>query len=633
MLLPRLYQISTEKEMPEKVVLTGSERIEPQEAAVVGSVPDDETISASVVVRERPDGTHRRNELSASAGPGQPGLSDEEFADTYGADPPDIQAVVRFAEENGFTVDSASAPRRTVRITGTARQFQDVFGTTLRRYQHEGQTFRGRAGGLSVPADLASIVVGVLGIDNRPIGRRKSTPVAGKSPAQVAAAPNDSGSTSLTATQVATAYNFPSGVTGTGQTIAIAEFGGGYTASDLSSYFSGLGLSVPSVSDVSVDSATNSPGPASGSSDPTLEVTLDVELAGAVAQGASIVVYFAPNTSAGWFDAMQQIITDTTNNPSIISISWGAAEDGPVWTQQLITGLESSFAAAVVAKKITVFVASGDQGSSDGLTDGKAHVNYPASSPNVTGCGGTVLTLNGSAIATEVVWNNADGSSGGGISTVFPLPSSQSGAGVPASANPGGATGRGVPDVCGHADFYQIFVRGATGGAYGTSAVAPLWAGLTALINQQLGSNVGLLNPLIYQSSVASTFQDVTSGGNGAYSAGPGWDPCTGLGSPNGSALATALQAPATTSAAPAVTAISPASGSAAGGDSVTITGSGFTGATGGSFGTTAATNVQVGSDTQITATSPAGTGTVDVTVTTPAGTSTTSSADQFTYM
>jgi kumamolisin len=531
---------STEKEMPEKVAIPGSNRTELEGATLVGSVPDDEVMSASIAVRQRPDGASRRGEHGGAA-PGQQGLSDEEFANTYGADEADIQAVVDFAEENGFRVDSASALRRTVRITGTARQFQDVFGTTLRRYQYEGQTFRGRTGELSVPAELGPIIVGVFGLDNRRIAHRKSVPVAGTSPA-----PEDSGSTSLTALQVATAYSFPSGVTGTGQTIAIAEFGGGYTASDLSSYFSGLGLNVPAVSDVSVDGATNSPGPAAGNSDPTLEVTLDAELAGAVAQGAGIVVYFAPNSSDGWFDAIQQIVTDTTNNPSIISISWGAAEDGPAWTQQLIQQLESSFAAAV-AKKITVFVASGDQGSSDGLTDGLAHVSYPASSPNVTGCGGSVLTLNGSAIASEVVWDNSDGSSGGGVSKVFPLPSWQSSAGVPVSANPGGGAGRGVPDVCGHADSYQVFVRGASGGAAGTSAVAPLWAGLTALINQQLGSRVGLLNPQIYQSSVASTFHDVTSGSNGAYSAGPGWDPCTGLGSPDGSALATALQAAPTT--------------------------------------------------------------------------------------
>jgi kumamolisin len=296
-------------------------------------------------------------------------------------------------------------------------------------------------------------------------------------------------------------------------------------------------------------------------------------------------------------------------------------------TQQLIQQLESSFAAAA-AKKITVFAASGDHGSSDGQTDGLAHVQYPASSANVTGCGGSVLTLNGSAIASEIVWNNTDGSTGGGVSS-FPLPSWQSGAGVPASANPGGTVGRGVPDVCGHADSYQIFVSGASSNPAGTSAVAPLWAGLTALINQQLGIRVGLLNPQIYQSSVASTFHDVTSGSNGAYSAGPGWDPCTGLGSPNGSALATALQAAA---AAPAVTGISPTSGSASGGDSVTITGSGFTGATDVGFGSTNAAAMTVDSDTQITATSPAGTGIVDVTVITPAGTSATSSADQFTY-
>jgi kumamolisin len=613
--------------MPEKAAVPGSDRIELEGATLMGSVPDDEVMSASIAVRQRPDGARRRDELSGRVAPGQPGLSDEEYARIYGSDGADIQAVTDFALRSGFRVDRASAPRRTVRITGTARQFQDVFGTTLQRYQYEGQTFRGRTGALEVPVELTPIIVGVFGIDNRPIARRGSVPAAGtSSPAQEVAGPEGSGSTLLTTTQVASAYNFPSGVTGTGQTIAIPEFGGGYSASDLSGYFGGLGLSVPSVTDVSVDGAINAPGPAANT--PTREVALDVEVAGAVAQGASIVLYFAPNSSDGWWDVMQQIVTDTANNPSVISISWGSTQDSAFWTTQLIQQLESSFAAAA-AKQITVLAASGDHGSSDGQNDGLAHVQYPASSANVTGCGGSVLTLNGSAIATEVVWDNAAGSTGGGVSS-FQLPSWQSGAGVPASANPGGAVGRGVPDVCGHADSYQIFVGGAPSSVAGTSAVVPLWAGLTALINQQVGGRVGLLNPQIYQSGLASAFHDVTSGSNGAYSAGPGWNPCTGLGSPDGSALATALQPLAGTSAAP-VAGVSPAGGSTAGSDCVTVTGSGFTGAAGVGFGTVSAAALTVDSDAQITAARPAGTGTVDVTVTTPAGTSAASAADQFT--
>jgi kumamolisin len=151
------------------------------------------------------------------------------------------------------------------------------------------------------------------------------------------------------------------------------------------------------------------------------------------------------------------------------------------------------------------------------------------------------------------VWNelaNSEGATGGGISDTFPLPNYQSGAGVPPSANSSHNVGRGVPDVAGNADpttGYVTLVDGQSGVIGGTSAVAPLWAGLIALINQSLGKPAGFINPLLYQSAgKAADFDDVTSGNNGAYSAGPGWDACTGFGSPLGSKIAAALGAPAT---------------------------------------------------------------------------------------
>jgi kumamolisin len=211
-----------------------------------------------------------------------------------------------------------------------------------------------------------------------------------------------------------------------------------------------------------------------------------------------------------------------------------------------MTSMDEAFQAAA-AIGVTVTVASGDNGSTDGVNDGLNHVDFPASSPNVLACGGTQLQASGGAITSEVVWNeqaNQEGATGGGVSDVFPLPSYQSAAGVPASANPGGNVGRGVPDVAGDADpttGYVTRVDGQPDVIGGTSAVAPLWAGLIALVNQSLGKPVGFVNPLLYQATAGSPTNDITSGNNGAYPAGAGWDACTGLGSPIGTGVAAAL--------------------------------------------------------------------------------------------
>jgi kumamolisin len=272
---------------------------------------------------------------------------------------------------------------------------------------------------------------------------------------------------------------------------------------------------------------------------------LDIEVAGSIAPGAKIVVYFAENTDAGFLNAITTAVHDTTNNPSIVSISWGGPES--TWTQAAMTSMDEAFQSAA-ALGVTVCVAAGDNGSTDGVTDGLNHVDFPASSPNVLACGGTQLIASGNTITSEVVWNELamnEGATGGGISDVFPLPSYQSGANVPPSANAGGRVGRGVPDVAGDADpstGFDTLVDGQSGVIGGTSAVAPLWAALIALVNQNTGKPVGFVNPLLYQNPNGD-FNRITSGNNGAYSAGPGWNACTGLGSPIGSNVEAALGA------------------------------------------------------------------------------------------
>jgi kumamolisin len=252
-----------------------------------------------------------------------------------------------------------------------------------------------------------------------------------------------------------------------------------------------------------------------------------------VAPGAKIVVYFAPNTDQGFIDAIGTAVHDSANNPSVISISWGGPESS--WTAQSMSALDAACQSAA-ALGITITVAAGDNGSSDGATGN--NVDFPASSPHVLGCGGTKLTGSGSTITSEVVWNELasnEGATGGGVSNVFPLPSWQANANVPAPSVSTG--GRGVPDVAGDADpvtGYQVRVDSESLVIGGTSAVAPLWAGLIALSNQQNGKSAGFIQPQIYAANASSAFNDIVSGNNGAFSAGPGWDACTGLGSPIG---------------------------------------------------------------------------------------------------
>jgi kumamolisin len=235
-------------------------------------------------------------------------------------------------------------------------------------------------------------------------------------------------------------------------------------------------------------------------------------------------------------------VHDTVNKPSVISISWGGPEDS--WTQQSADAMLQAVTDAA-AVGVTVTAAAGDDGATDGVSDNKLHVDLPACLPPVLACGGTRLNTSNGVLTSEVVWNelaSQEGATGGGVSKIFPIPSYQASAGVPKQPETNFA-GRGVPDVAGDADpvtGYAVRVDGKNTVIGGTSAVAPLWAGLTALINQQLGRPLGFMQPVIYQIG-ESAFRDITSGNNGGYSAGVGWDPCTGLGIPNGTALVNAL--------------------------------------------------------------------------------------------
>ena len=511
-----------------RVLLAATEQPLPAQASATGSLPPEQILSVSVITR-------RRKPLSLRELDGRI-VSREEFDQQYAGDPEDFTALRQFAHEHGLTVDEAntSLARRTLALRGPASRMQQAFGVALKTFQHlqHGKHFHSYEGPLSVPESVAPRIETVLGLDTRPIAKSHLRRLEENGRVITASA----AAASYSPVQVAALYGFPKNLTGAGQTIGILELGGGYEASDITTFFGGLGLKPPTVVAISVDGGVNVPGGDPNGADG--EVALDIQVAGAVAPGARIAVYFAPNTDQGFIDAITTAVHDTANKPSVLSISWGGPEGG--WSAASRTALDNACQSAG-ALGVTVTVASGDNGSSDGQTGN--NVDFPAASPHVLACGGTALHGSGSAISSEVVWNDlaqGGGATGGGVSTTFALPSWQANAGVPKPQ--GSAGGRGVPDVAGDAapgTGYNVLVDGQAQVVGGTSAVAPLWAGLLALANQQRvqngGTPAGFINPKLYGSP--SALRDITSGSNGTYNAAQGWDPCTGLGSPNGTAV------------------------------------------------------------------------------------------------
>jgi len=542
-----------------QVRLEGSTRNRLPNAEVVGEVPSVE-FRVTVTVR-------RRNELPSIEAQSKQKprertyMTHAEHAARHGADPADITKVEAFARENGLRVTNSNVSQRTVTLSGIAAAYSKAFGVELKMYKAGDVTYRGREGDILIPENLQGIITSVTGLDNRPFAkphyrvRRGTTRAAGATPTAGSSSAAASVPTGFTPLQLAALYNFPKNLDGTGQTIAILELGGGFHSQELTTYFQNLGIAKPpSVTAATYpNGGTNSPGiNALDPNNPDVEVMLDIEVSGAVAPGAKIVVYFAPDaTDQSFLGVMNAIIGDTVNKPNIISISWGGPEDEG--TAQFRNEFDQLLQSAA-SLGITVCVAAGDSGSADFAADdpnwdGKAHVDFPASDPFVLACGGTQLSALSGSISNEVVWDDGtnDGT-GGGVSRVFALPSYQQNAGVPPAADPAGPVMRGVPDVAGDAapaSGYRIICDGTSfpdpaqglPPVGGTSAVAPLWAGLIARINQGLNKPAGFINPLLYAAPANASFRDITQGNNGDYNAGAGWDPCTGLGTPDGQNL------------------------------------------------------------------------------------------------
>jgi len=324
------------------------------------------------------------------------------------------------------------------------------------------------------------------------------------------------------------AYNWPAELAG-GGVIAIVELGGGWVQADMDQFFNGINQPLPQITDISVDGTQNTPSPDPNGNDG--EVALDIQVSAAAyyvatGQRATIRVYWAQDIAT----AVRKAAADGCD---VCSISWGADESS--WGAAAGQDMEQAATAATAAGMV-VFAAAGDNDSSDGGPS-PANVDLPAGCPHVIGCGGTSKTPN-----SETVWNNnpgnADGEgTGGGFSTLFkPMPPWQAGA-------PHGP-GRMVPDLAANADpntGYEIILHGAEATIGGTSAVAPLYAGLFAAF----GTKLGFITPELWLNHLC--FNDITSGNNGKYRARVGPDACTGLGSPIGEKLCELLSSAAAT--------------------------------------------------------------------------------------
>jgi len=542
-------------------ILPGSSRNGAPGARLVGRTDARAKVDVTVVlVRQQPierDDLHRHVMMRPHE---RPPVDHAAFAQQYGASDEAIEAVRAHAAKYGLTVTNVDRSRRVVELSGSASSMEQAFGTVLNDYAVAGHTHRGRRGPLLLPTEIAPHVEAVLGLDNRPVAkpRLKSRSV------QASYYPQ----------QIAALYKFPPG-DGNGETVALIELGGSYGADDLQTYFAASGLAqTPTVRSVSV--APGVPVPYGQDPQSDGEVMLDIEVVGAMAPGATIVVYFAENSDQGFYQAASRALHDPAT--TVVSISWGSPEKD--WSGQSMDAWNSLGESATLLN-VPIFVAAGDHGCTDGETDdagydGQRHVDFPGTcAAGVASCGGTSLQVQNGAIASETVWNDGDGwATGGGISTYFQMPAWQNG--ITADGHTP-LLMRGVPDLAGVADpntGIRTRVNGVDSVSGGTSAVAPQWAALTAVLSQKLGKRAGFFIPLLYANAAAATTNGIVTGNNtvfgvAGFSAQSGWNACTGIGSPNGAKLLSLLLGPATpvVAAPPATTSpgiIAPPSGGAA---------------------------------------------------------------------
>lgn len=537
--------------------LKGSTHLIPKEHRLLRATSASEIIMVTLILRRKRGGAKLKEvkDFSAKVGAVRNAVDRDQFVADHGADPKEIEQVLAFAQSQGLEVAETNAAARSVVLRGTAAKLNKAFGVKLNDYQGPLGKYHSHTGPVKLPGALATIVQAVIGLHNRPIRAQAHNTSHRRS---VNVPPNTK---PVTPQQVAQLYGFPPG-DGEGQTIGIYEMAvgdgsgqladAGYKAQDVANTIKGFGggLKVPNIIDVAIDGVGNS-----GVNDG--ETLLDITVAGAIAQAATIAVYFTGAETQNMIHALQRMIHPGAGDPvpTVISISygWGPDDAQSEFSDEEFQQFGELFTDAANLD-ITVLISSGDSGCY--LGSNYAQASYPATEPMVIACGGTTIgNVNGSTF-DEYVWNDggSGGASGGGISVKFPLPSYQNGAGVPKN-NFTKKGGRGIPDVAGNANEDSGYMQDAAGSPAqpvgGTSAVAPLYAGLFARINSNLGVSVGFVNQTLY-SLGTSAFNDIVSppgpannsyNGVTGYPVKKGWDACTGWGSVKGVAFQNSLKA------------------------------------------------------------------------------------------
>lgn len=481
-------------------------------------------------------------------------MTRDELAERYGSDPAAVQTIRDYAKAHDLVVTRDEPASARLGIGGTAANLSALFGVTLFDYANaELGAFHARTGPIELPAPLAEAVTGVFGFNNhRILRRRRQHQQAALQAADLATASRPW----FVPTELAAIYDFPA-ADASKHCIGLLEFGGGVETGDVTAYFAKIGVPAPDVTIIALDGVSTNP---EADPDSTGEVMLDIDIAGALGGGAKLAVYFSTFDEKGLIDALSAVVNDKTNDPGVVSISWGWDENQPfnhgiLWSPAAIDHVNHGFL-ATAHLGITVCVSTGDDGSEAQVKDGRAHVNFPATSPHVLAVGGTTLharqTSAGERAVTEVVWNDGAGSGGGGgVSDITPVPAWQKGI-VPPSINPRHFAGRAIPDVAANADpntGYVVMSGGKLQIVGGTSAAAPLWASLITRINALHTIRCGNFNVLLYSKfGPAKVLRDITSGNNdtdglldGQFAARPGWDACTGWGVPDGLKLSQAF--------------------------------------------------------------------------------------------
>jgi kumamolisin len=561
--------VSNLKAFSKWVPLAGSLKHAAPDVKIGEPFPPDKSFEVMVLLR-------RKKPLPSLSSRWHKPMTRAEHARNHGANLADIQKLRTFAEHFRLRVKTTLPKERMVILFGRTDAFAAAFGVSLRQHHLPGRAkpYRGREGCVSIPTELSGIVVGVFGLDERPVvsGPRHLGYESQESVGLNRHSRNLGSLQAFFPNELAKLYRFPEGVDGTGQAIGIVEVDGGFHRKELRAYCKRAG--VKSSLDITVAKdhrlAGNHPEPRifkpqeppEDQDLPDIEVLMDMEIIATVAPRAKIFVYFAKSRSErDCMAATSAAIHDSSADLSILSLSWGTTEfesgdGGTKHTEHFQVHFDELLKTAAHLG-ITVCVSSGDNASANmpddrSQWDGKAHVNFPASSPHVLACGGTHVT--DGVNLREKAWHpKRNVGTGGGVSRYFPLPSYQRGIVNCPAVNPPGPRRRGVPDVAANAAMengYRVLVdgewypdpAGRRPPGFGTSAAAPMWAGLIALLNQSLGKRLGFINRLLYKLPPSSgAFHDVTLGDNGDYRCARGWDACTGLGTPDGQNLLKAL--------------------------------------------------------------------------------------------